>query len=169
MKWCCRCRIIINVKGWWQRHVHWGFSREFFLNKCPFTPARREIEIACMEQRESLWRVGQCLMTNPPPCHQKHLTKRWAGHGGNGRQGGMEELTGKAGGVGSQRTDRPIGGLGGERRKLLVGFHLFPAWPLRSRLSRLTRARRLPYFRPYWTRLLGARQRWFHWRLIAIK
>ena len=39
----------------------------------------------------------------------------------------MEELTGKAGGVGSQRTDRPIGGLGGERRKLLVGFHLFPA------------------------------------------
>ena len=97
------------------------------MNKCPFTPARREIEIACMEQRESLGRVGQCLMTNPPPCHQKHLTKRWAGHGGNGRQGGMEELTGKAGGVGSQRTDRPIGGLGGERRKLLVGFHLFTA------------------------------------------
>ena len=32
------------------------------------------------------------------------------------RQGGMEELTGKAGGVGSQRTDRPIGGwaMGGE-------------------------------------------------------
>ena len=43
------------------------------------------------------------------------------------RQGGMEELTGKAGGVGSQRTDRPIGGLGGERRKLLVGCHLFTA------------------------------------------
>ena len=81
MKWCSWCRIIINVKGWWQRHVHWGFSRELFLNKCPFTPARREIENAWMEQRESFWRVGQCLMTNPPPCHQKHLTKRQAGHG----------------------------------------------------------------------------------------
>ena len=85
-----------------------------------------------MEQRESFWRVGQCLMTNPPPCHQKHLTKRQAGHGvvmGGvyRRHGGTEELTGKAGGVGSQRTDRPIGGLGGERRKLLVGFHLFTA------------------------------------------
>ena len=33
--------------------------RENFLNKCSFTPARREIKIACMEQRESLVRVGQ--------------------------------------------------------------------------------------------------------------
>ena len=85
-----------------------------------------------MEQRESFWRVGQCLMTNPPPCHQKHLTKRQAGHGvvmGGvyRRHGGTEELTGKAGGVGSQRTDRPIKGLGGGRRKLLVGFHLLTA------------------------------------------
>ena len=86
MKWCSWCRIIINVKRWWQRHVHWGFPKEFFFNKCPFTLARREIEIACMEQRESLWRVDQCLMTNAPPCHQKHLTKRQAGHGGNGRR-----------------------------------------------------------------------------------